>query len=364
MSQIGRRIRIFATVVLVTGGAGIVAVNCGSNDDSGAGPAMDAGGMDATTDSASDGGYQADALHDGAAPDATLTSDAADADAGATTDTATGSDAGADGDAAVVESGAELDADAAIDAPAYDGTAASFPGQLAATLCQRVAACCGTSANAPTFNNASCIAEILPGGFNGSGTGTNLLDGGHVAFNAVAAQGCLDNLNQIDCDTNQIPGAVERGAFLSCYGAFAGTLPLGSPCAGTIECDPGSFCLPVDGGVGDAGAIGICQPLVGDGGACGNLLGSASASQSACSYRGSGNTGLQCKTFDPSAPTQSVDAAAWVCAPQDPNGIGCARAVSCSSFECPTSTLQCAASIVAVTSSTCASLIVDAGTDQ
>jgi hypothetical protein len=325
---------------------------------------MDAGGIDATTDSASDGGYQADALHDGAAPDATL---ASDADAGANGDTATGSDVGSDvgsDGAAHAEAGAELDADAAIDAPAYDGTAESFPGQLAATLCQRVAACCGTSTNAPTFNNAACQAEIQPGGFNGSSVGTNLLDGGHVAFNAVAAQACLDFLNQIDCETNEVPSAVEQAAVLNCYGAFAGTLSVRSPCVGTIECDPGSFCLPVDGGIGDAGAIGICQPLIEDGGACGNLLGGPSPSQAACSYRGSGNTGLYCKNFDPSNPSQSFDAAVWICAPQEPIGAGCERPANCASAECPLSTLQCTASIIAVTSATCASLTVDAGADQ
>jgi hypothetical protein len=308
---------------------GAVAAGCG--DDTASTPPADGGGTDSTTDSAVDV-IQGDVVGEAAKE--------------------SGPDAGApDGDAGVVDSGV-----------AYDGTAASFPGQLASTLCARVAACCGTSPDAATFNLALCLADEQSG-FNGSSTGSNLLDGGHLVFNAVAAQSCLDLLQQIDCTTNQIASGVEMQSYASCFATYTGTLTAGSACANTIECAPGSFCLPVDGGVGDAGAIGVCQALAGDGGACA-LLGNASASQSVCSDRGSGNTGLFCQSFDPSAPTEVLDAAAWTCGPQEPIGTGCAQAVDCTSFECtPLPTRQCATSIVAVSAAACTAFAVEAGTD-
>jgi len=309
---------------------GAVAAGCG--DDSSSTPSTDGGGKDSTTESAADA-IQGDVVGE------------AEKEAGP------GSEGSApDGEAGVADS-----------AVAYDGTAATFAGQLAATLCARIAACCGTSADAATFNLALCSADEQ-GGFNGSSTGSNLLDGGHLVFNAVAAQACLDILQQIDCTTNQIASGVEMQAYGSCFGAYSGTLAIGSPCADTIECAPGGFCLPVDGGVGDAGAIGVCQTLASDGGPCA-LSDNASASQSVCSDRGSGNTGLFCQSVDPSNPTQLLDAAAWTCGPQEPIGTGCAQAVACTSFECtPLPTRQCASSIVAVSAAACTAFAVEAGT--
>jgi hypothetical protein len=359
MSNTVRLIHFSAVVAVVTVACGAVAMGCGGNDDNNSPAEVDAGKSDATTDVSADVGSRTDGQNEAAASDATLGSDA---NAAGDADSATAVDADA---GAIVEAASEGDADAGIvdAAPRYDGSAASFPGQVAAATCERVAACCGVSANSPKFNFAACQAAVLPSGFNGSSTDSDLLDGGHIAFDPIAAAACISALNQIDCDTNQIPSAVERAAYLNCFAAFTGTLPSGAPCAANIECDPTNFCLPIDGGVGDAGAIGLCQPLVADGGACGNLLGTSTNSQPACSYRASGNTGLFCKSFDPSNPTVSVDAAAWVCAPEEPNGTACSRNLACSSFECTAGTLQCAESLIAVTSATCTTFAVDAGTD-
>jgi len=362
MKYFSRVVPIFAGVVAVNGALGSVAAGCGSNNASNSSP--EDGGMDATTDSGGDVAQQGDAVQESAAMDAPVGPDAGAADADANAADADASAADAEGDGAQgldANAGPDGDAGGADSPVGYEGTAATFPGQVAATVCERVANCCGTSADAATFNFAACYADLLPSGYNGSNTGSNLLDGGHVVFNAVAAQACLGALNQIDCQTNEIPAAIQTLAYMNCFAALSGTLPAGSPCAGTIECSSGNFCLPLDGGVGDAGAIGLCQAIVGDGGACGNLLGTPSASQAACSYRGSGNTNLFCKSFDPSVPSESIDAAAWTCAPQEPVGTGCGRNVACSSFECTTG-LQCAAALVAVTTATCTGFALDAGT--
>jgi hypothetical protein len=245
------------------------------------------------------------------------------------------------------------DGDAGSNVRGFEGGAASFPAQLAASVCGFIANCCGTTATAPTFNAAACDSTVLPGGFQGSATGANLFDGGNIAFNAATAQACLDDFARVDCSTNQAPSPIVAQIYKDCFGAYSGLLAVGAPCKATIECAPGGFCLPADGGVGDAGAIGLCQTIAGSGAACG-LLGTSSASQNVCSYRGSGNTGLFCKSYtssDASATTTSLGIASWACEPQEPLGTSCLQNEDCASFGCHSH--QCATTILGVGASTC-----------
>jgi hypothetical protein len=258
--------------------------------------------------------------------------------------------------------GPDADAHVADAARSYNGSPASFAAAVATNVCELLANCCGTSADAATFNFPLCYQGQLPtatsGGISGSTAGANLLDGGHIAFDPVAAQACLDILSQLDCSTNQLSSSTETQVYKECFAAYTGSLPAGSPCNGTIECVPGNYCLPVDGGAGDAGALGACQPLAAKGAGCG-LFATGSAAQSVCSYRGSGNTGLFCQHFDPSMPTQNLDAAAWTCAAQEPLDAGCQQNQDCLSFACHSNV--CSTSIFVAGPKTCSTFALEAG---
>jgi hypothetical protein len=307
-------VSVLAGSLGVTGAWGVAAVGCGGDDSQ----VHTADLPDGTTDSNSNEDAQSDVV---VQADVVVHADAlAEAEA----------DAGPDADAVAPV------ADAGPDVAAFDGSAQTFPGQFATAWCTTIAACCGTAGDAATFNWQACYSGFLQFGFLGSGTGANLFDGGHVAFNGAQAQTCLNIVATADCSTNQLTSADVTQLFQSCYGAYAGTLATGSPCAGNIECAPGNFCLPVDGGVGDAGAIGLCQALAGDGGACNALGANAVTAQSVCSYRGSATNGLACQNLSQDAGT-TLDPSAWTCQPQWVVGTDCFANQDCNSDICHSS---------------------------
>lgn len=289
-----------------------------------------------------------------------------DAGQDSTADAKNVSDAGADqGDGTVSDTGSGGDADGSVATDSsLDGSLSitTFATQVAATFCSRIAACCGTSGDAATFAWSTCIADQLPTGFKGSSTGAYLVSAGHVTFNATAAQACLDGLEMIDCTANQVVSQVSAQLYANCFGAYTGTLSAGAPCNASIECTSGNYCLPLDGGTVDGGATGVCTALAGDGGACNQLGTNATyeSAQSVCSYRGSGNNGLFCKSFDPATPKTPLDPSLWTCAPQEALNTGCLQNVDCTSFTCP-GTYQCGTADPAVSPSTCAAFEVSGG---
>jgi hypothetical protein len=295
-------------------------------------------GGDSTSNSPQDAGGGIDATID------VLEDAVAAQDSAPFSDGAVGPDADADADAAT-----KPDADADAEAGAADSSsglnAQTFPSVLATAFCNTIAACCGTAGDAATFNWQSCYNIEFANGFKGINTnGANLVDGGNVTFNVAQAQRCLDLFAAADCTSNQLTSTEETQLFQSCYAAYVGTLATGSPCAGTIECAPGNFCMPVDGGVGDAGAIGLCQALAGVGQACGG--------QTVCSYRGSASNGLFCQN---------------TCQPQFTNGTNCSVNQDCVSLLCvqvgTTNSFKCGAAGDWAYPNTCASYVVpvDAG---
>ncbi len=337
MKNVRRLVPVLAGLLGTSGAWGAALAACSSSSSS----SQDAGSSDATTDGESDGQSEAQA-DTGVGTDAVADSSTGQPDTSTTTDTGSPVDTGApDGDAGLP------------DTYVYDASAAlAFPGQVAAALCTAAASCCGTSGDASTFNWSLCYNGELGGGFGGSNAGANLFSAGNITFNPAAAEACLTAIGQIDCTTNQVPSAEEVQLFQSCYAAYSGTLPAGSSCQGSIECAPGNFCLQSDGGTG------VCQALVGDGGACGAI------GQAMCSYRGSGDNGLYCKYFAEGSPTVHLDAGLWTCAPQASLSAECDINVGCSSFECPSSSNTCASSTFFIGASTCnAFKILDAGSD-
>jgi hypothetical protein len=331
--------------------------------DTAAGP--DAGGDgDATVGSDGDAAFVGDvAAADG---DATLGSDG-DAGIGAESDSGTdvltvAADTGSDADASPTPDASDAgpDGDAGV-GPALNGE--TFPAMVATAYCSAIAECCGTSGDASTFKWETCYNTFLPGGYGGSTVGAQYFDAGNITFNAAAAQTCLDTLAAADCTTNQVTSTDQVTLYHSCYGAYAGILEGGSPCMGSIECTPGNYCLPVDGGVPDSGATGLCQPLAGDGGGCG-FLGNSGNGQGVCSYRGSGSNGMWCQSISGDAGTTLLPSSEWTCQPQWPNGSECFGNQSCESFICHlasgSSALQCGAVGNWANSSTCATYDIPA----
>jgi hypothetical protein len=249
-------------------------------------------------------------------------------------------------------------------APMFDGSALDFEEKVAEALCNNIAACCGTSGDAATFGWQACVASQLAGGFHGSSTGAVLASGGNVVFNTAKAAACLNELASVDCVANQVTGPEQTQIFQDCFAAYTGTLPVGSACHQPIECAPGNFCNPVDGGVGDAGAIGLCQPLVGVGGACGFLGANVNVAQSACSYRGSGSNGFFCRNYDPANSATQIDPSLWTCQPQQATGTGCYADQDCTSFIClrlSATQIQCQAAGNWFNPAFCSAFITDAG---
>jgi hypothetical protein len=337
-------VSVLAGTIGVTGAWGVAAIGCGN----GSSPTQVMGAPDATTEASANEDAQADVLVEGSAESA---NEDAQADVLAESSAETGA-APPGSDAGLPDVGPVV------------ASPQAFPGQVAAALCNTIATCCGASADAATFNWQACYASKLGAGYFGSGTGSDLFDAGHVSFNATQAQDCLTAITAADCVSNQITSAEQAPLFQNCFAAYAGTLATGSPCAGTIECAPGNFCLPVDGGVGDAGAIGLCQVLAGDGGACAVLGANATVAQTVCSYRGSASNGLFCQNIAGDAGIEQLNAAAWTCQPQWATGSECYVTQDCSSFIChevQTDLYQCGSAGVWANSTTCSSFLIEAG---
>jgi hypothetical protein len=278
--------------------------------------------------------------------------------------------------------------DAPIDAPqdAPDAAASltidTFPAQLAQTLCARQANCCFPS-DPSSFDTNRCVQSRQAFGYANSNLGTastdllgpGLLDGGNVSFNATAAQACLADIEAINCSTNVITTAESVAIYRDCYGAYQGTLAVGSACGGSIECAAGEFCGVADGGSGDSGVARACQTLEGTGGPCGQFATAyndpteigPTLGETACSYRASGNTGNFC--FFASLTTGGPIAggpAAWVCSASNAVGTGCNNDIECQTKLCdPGSSdtfYQCVSSMTFLYPNYCAALqIKDAG---
>lgn len=305
----------FLTGVLgVTVAWAVASTGCSSNG-SGSGPGADSGTTDATTDAEQD------------SPTETSTDSAVASDVALDTGTGPVGDSGTPESDSGTDSGMIVFGNDAGDAGA---AALAFPGQLAAAICSQIAACCGTTGDAAAFNWQSCYSDTLSGGYRGSSAGAFYFPSGNVAFDPAQAQACLNAVAAVDCSTNQVTAAQEAALTQACFGVYYGILPQGSPCNATIECAPGNYCSPFDGGVGAN-----CVPLAGDGGACGVLGSNTTVAQTVCSYLGAGANGLGCHTtaIDGGGNVQTP-VSQWTCGPQWPVGASCWVNADCSSYIC------------------------------
>jgi hypothetical protein len=383
----------------------VASTGCGGDDSSGIEPSGDAGGdVTVESDASKDGSTAADggATHDATTPvDGSALGDGASGDGGSTVDSGSAADGGTtegghpgdggggngdasdaathpDADAQVTDAqvtDAQVDAaapkdagaDAAETADAADAaivffdageaglSVATFTTEIAQALCQGLARCC-TVPNGSSFDMAGCINTQMTTNFN---TGANVADSGDLTLDPVKAQACLNDLASVNCAATTGTDTVKE--FDDCYTALSGTLTTGAPCVKSVECVQSDFCdLPTDGG-----ATGTCQPMRTSGEPCGDF-GSRSLVQSeeACSYRGSGNTGLRCANVDLATLTV-LDAGTWVCSPEVAPDSGCGFAVDCTTRLCDPgpgfSLYQCVDTKPYVYPAVCASYIVDGG---
>ncbi|HRG95547.1 MAG TPA: hypothetical protein PLR99_04800 [Polyangiaceae bacterium] len=159
--------------------------------------------------------------------------------------------------------------------PAPVGTArAAAAGDFAALdvaqICALTANCCSAGGFlhdlaecTNIFNNVKGISGEL------EGVTTPIVTGPGVLYDDAAATQCLAGIAGLGCGT--IGAAGYRAMLQSCFDVYTGTLPTGSACASTVQCNPGAYCDP---------ATGQCAALKAAGALC--------ASSEECAYRGAG----------------------------------------------------------------------------
>jgi hypothetical protein len=285
---------VFVGAVGCAGGLGVLAIGCGSGDDHGGGPVVEG---DATTDAMGDAAKADGATPDVVAKDGGDAGNAADA-SDAALDGAT-SDAGDAGDGSVTTvDGSVTDASITDAGPDVSPALLAFPGQVAQALCGKYQACCAGS-DAGSFDMAGCVASQTQQGYSSTLLGvSSFVSTGVFVFDSTKAQACLNDIASIDCSANLLTTAAQTALLNDCTEAVVGTIAAGASCQLSVQCSQNQFCnVPSDGGL-----LGVCAPLVGDGGTCsiGPVSGTPAIpnyglSQEPCSFRRSGNTNLRCQ---------------------------------------------------------------------
>jgi hypothetical protein len=219
----------------------MVALACGCGQD-GAQIVLDTGS--APTDAAADAGTdvaQGGDAGDGASVDGDAL-DAAEPDA-----TAPDVDAALAGD---------VEADAA-DAPQPGITIDAWCGAWSAAWCELLARC-----PLPGAAGAGCIEAAAAECFGGAGL-AEAVAAGALAFDADAAQACLDGLGDLSCEALQVSLTITLGApVASCGEALTPQQAPGEPCALGTECAGGTCVF--------AGSCpGSCEALGDPGDPCG-----------------------------------------------------------------------------------------------
>lgn len=174
-----------------------------------------------------------------------------------------------------------------------------FPAQLQAALVAKTTACCSavgvdlsSSTHQTHLNNA-----YVAGWINQSNAGIAAYTLGSVlgtdtyVYNDSQAQDCLSRVSNMTC-TN-ITEEEYNAITASCFAVYTGTIPVGSPCTGSVQCVASSFCdltatpdAGVDGSVPPPSGTGVCKTLQGVGDYCGAYW---ATHEYSCSKRGMGS---------------------------------------------------------------------------
>lgn len=379
--------RVVGILGALAGGAlscGGVLVGCGS-DDSGGVAATD-GGSDSTTDGGRDAPSVGPDARPDVAPDAGADSTVVVPDARPDTAADSGLDATLDARADVAvaidatqdvaldarpdvtgDARAEAAADAGADAPSDASPDVAdvgpdrseelaFPVLVATALCNQVALCCADGGMSQ-FDMNNCVTQFTGSGYQYSSFGESAIANGHILYSPEAGAACLGAINSIaGC---AVDAGLQPQLLTNCFAALTGTLAAGASCQASLECAPGNYCAPTDGGVS-----GICAPIHAVGQPCKDFGDPSQQNKSSeiCSYRASGNTGATCQTID--SVGNFTDAGSWTCQPQYGLGAICNIDTDCvPPMLCDLGTSTCVPDQrqLVFPGSTCPQFILDAG---
>lgn len=243
-----------------------------------------------------------------------------------TPDTDAGPDAASD---AKVDS-AVPPADAGVDAAEVLKT---FPERLAEALCRSQSRCCfgnpnldgGSAVDGGTYDRALCLKLGKQLGFETSASGFGAARPQTVVVDQAKADECVQKVDALVCNT---PGSVLAEVRSACFNAFQGQLAAGADCVNGVECAKGLFCTATDGGLGKCAALRAAD------GPCGDWTSDPNRAEEACSWRGGGEPGLHCETFDPTDAGDYTDAGTWKCKANVANGQPCNSSVWCAQGIC------------------------------
>jgi hypothetical protein len=237
-------------------------------------------------------------------------------------------DAGADVVKPPVDSGPETSVDAGDAGVKLE----TFPEQLANALCRSQSRCCfgnpnldgGSPVDGGTYNRDRCqsIGKLL--GFETSSAGFAKARPANVVIDQAKGVECVAKVDALICNT---PGSVLADVRSACFNAFQGQLAAGQDCLASVECKKGNFCTSTDGGLGK------CTALRAADAACGDWTDDVNKAEEACSWRGGGEPGLHCETFDLDSGLYT-DAGTWTCKPSVANGQPCNSSVWCAQGLC------------------------------
>jgi hypothetical protein len=279
------------------------------------------------------------------------------------------------------DGGKDSGPDSAFDAGLKADT---FAATIANSLCNTLTKCCFGNANVAdggavdggTFDRGRCVDIYSDLGFENSLLGAEALTKGNVALDQAKGADCLAKISALSCS---LTGADLKATRAACYAAIIGKVAAGQPCRASMECAPGNFCLPdADAGAGDGGAgstvIGKCAALRGNGGDCSIVdttadcadpqctydrsVNDSNVAEEACSYRGGGDTGLRCSSYDPGTDTYNARNL-WKCTATVANESGCNSTVWCSDGICdPTNAYVCKSPVNYFTPASCNSFVI------
>jgi hypothetical protein len=208
----------------------------------------------------------------------------------------------------------------------------TFPEQLADAFCRSQSRCCfgdpnvdaGAAVDGGTYNRALCQSIAKQLGFETSSSGFSAARTTAVVIDQVKALDCVQKVDQLTCNTTGTELATVRS---TCFNAFQGQMTQGQGCLASVECAKGLFCSATDGGMG------ACEPLRDAGAPCGDWTNDINKSEEACSWRGGGDPGRHCETFDLGT-GQYTDAGLWTCQDNVANGQPCNSSVWCADGIC------------------------------
>jgi len=231
-----------------------------------------------------------------------------------------------------------------------------FSDAVSSALCARVSGCCAASTPGYTLDSAACRGVYDEIGYEATARDLRAANPVNVTIDATARAACLTKIGSGAGCT--VTSAAIRSAVADCITAVVGQVAVGGACSSTVECAGNAFCSK------NAGGAGTCQALRAQGASCEVLHKSTTSideryniAQDACSKRGDGQSSLFCSGYDFGAGAYRAEGA-WTCQPVVGNGAACGTNPECGSYVCAPfgapGQFTCVGSTSFVTPSVCA----------